>query len=55
MLMLEHLIFDTHAHYNDKAFDEDRDQVLSGLRTAGVGCVVNICSDVKSVGDTLAL
>ena len=23
-------IFDTHAHYDDKAFDEDRDELLDG-------------------------
>ena len=37
MLMMEQLIFDTHAHYNDEAFDEDREEVLSGLRAAGIG------------------
>ena len=25
------LIFDTHAHYDDEAFDPDRDAVLSAL------------------------
>ena len=25
-------IFDTHAHYDDAAFDDDRDTLLSGLR-----------------------
>ena len=26
------MIFDTHAHYDDEAFDEDRDRLLAGLR-----------------------
>lgn len=52
---MENLIFDTHAHYNDEAFHGDRDEVLSGLRTRGIGNVVNICSDLDSVAETLEL
>ena len=52
---MNHLIFDTHAHYNDDAFAEDRDEVLSGLRAHGIGAVVNICSDLESIGETLEL
>ena len=25
-------IFDTHAHYDDEAFDADREEVLAGLK-----------------------
>ena len=32
------MIFDTHAHYDDEAFDEDRDQLLSSMKDGGVGC-----------------
>ena len=49
------MLFDTHAHYDDEAFDEDREAVLSGLRAAGIGTVVNICSDLKSIPETLKL
>ena len=38
------MIFDTHAHYDDKAFDEDRDVLLSGMREQGIGRIVNIGS-----------
>ncbi len=34
------MIFDTHAHYYDDAFDADRDLVLSGLPAKGVELVV---------------
>ena len=34
------MIFDTHAHYDDEAFDPDRDAVLSALPAAGVGLVL---------------
>ena len=29
-------IFDTHSHYTDSAFDEDRDQVLDALPKEGI-------------------
>ena len=38
------MIFDTHAHYDDEAFDEDRDAVLTSLCEKGVSAVVNICA-----------
>ena len=38
------LIFDTHAHYTDEAFNEDREVILSGLKSNGVGMVMNACA-----------
>lgn len=35
------MLFDTHAHYDDDWFDEDRDALLSSLPEKGVGLVVN--------------
>lgn len=35
------MLFDTHAHYDDERFDEDREQLLSSLTEKGVGLVVN--------------
>lgn len=49
------MIFDTHAHYDDDAFDDDRDELLKSLRTEGIGNVVNIGSDVKSSEATVHL
>ena len=43
------MIFDTHAHYDDEAFDEDREEVLSSLQEKGVGTVVNICASPASL------
>lgn len=42
------MYFDTHAHYDDEWFDEDRDEVLSSLPEAGVSLVVNCGCDEKS-------
>ncbi len=38
------MIFDTHAHYNDRLFDEDRDELLSSMPENGVGLIMNACS-----------
>lgn len=35
------LIFDSHAHYDDTAFDEDRDALLAGFPKNGVEGVIN--------------
>ena len=48
-------IFDTHAHYDDEAFDADREEVLAGLKEQGVGTVVNVGASIASTKTTLAL
>ena len=49
------MIFDSHAHYDDEAFDDDREELLSSMEKAGVGTIVNVAADLKSVETTLAL
>lgn len=41
-------IFDTHAHYDDERFDEDREEVLKNIRAAGVEKAVNIGCNMAS-------
>ncbi len=41
-------IFDSHAHYNDTAFDADRDEVLNSLGEKGVSNVINCATDYNS-------
>jgi len=41
-------IFDTHSHYDDKAFDSDRDEILGGLLAKGIGKVVDVGADMPS-------
>lgn len=48
-------IFDTHAHYDDEAFDQDRDTLLHRLEAFGIGNVVNVAASVKSCRTTLEL
>lgn len=49
------MIFETHAHYDDEAFDEDRDIILKGLKAAGVDTVVNVGAGIESSVRTLEL
>ncbi|MCP1109970.1 TatD family hydrolase [Ohessyouella blattaphilus] len=44
------MIFDTHAHYDDEQFDEDRWAVLDGMTDAGVGTIVNVAASLDSCG-----
>lgn len=49
------MIFDTHAHYDDEAFDEDREAVLNSLADNGIGAVVNVGASIQSTKNTLEL
>lgn len=49
------MIFDTHAHYNDDAFDADRDALLSALPDKGVALVVCPGCDLESSRHCVAL
>lgn len=49
------MIFDSHAHYDDEAFDEDREELLSGMPLAGVSPIVNVGASLKGVSDTVKL
>lgn len=42
------MLFDTHAHYDDSAFDSDREEVLQALRPSGISLVVNPGCDIES-------
>ena len=49
------MIFDTHAHYYDDAFDPDRDALLSSLPERGVALVVCPGCDLESSEQSIAL
>jgi len=49
------MIFETHAHYEDKAFDEDRDQLLASLPKNGIDYVVNVGSDPDTLDKILEI
>ena len=41
-------IFDTHAHYDDEAFDSDRESLISSLKDRGVVGIVSCGCDISS-------
>lgn len=49
------MIFDTHAHYDDEAFDEDRDELLKSMQPGGIGCIVNVGASLRGVRATYDL
>lgn len=49
------MIFDTHAHYDDEAFDEDRAALLGGMLQGGVGRIVNVGASMKTSAATIEL
>ena len=49
------MIFDTHAHYDDEAFDDDREALLESLADQGIQAVTNVAASLKSCETTLAL
>lgn len=48
-------IFETHAHYDDEAFDQDRELLLESMEQQGIGTVVNVCASIGQFGRTVAL
>ena len=42
------MLFDTHAHYDDERFDEDRDTLLASMPENNVGLILNPGCDVES-------
>lgn len=49
------MIFDTHAHYDDEAFDGDRETLLNGMEKNGIGTIVNIGASMESSRATVKL
>lgn len=49
------MIFETHAHYDDEAFIDDRDAVLKRVVDSGVTYIMNVGSNMESTEETLEL
>lgn len=49
------MIFETHAHYEDKAFDEDREKLLEEIVLSGVERIVDVASSIKTCHRILEL
>ena len=49
------MLFDTHAHMNDPAFDEDREEMILGLKDRETDFVMNVGCCLDSSKDCIAL
>ena len=49
------MIFDSHAHYDDEAFNEDREAILNSLPKNGISPIVNVSAQLSGVTATVEL
>ena len=49
------MIFDTHAHYDDEQFNEDRVELLNSMEEQGIGTIVNVSAAYNSCRKVIAL
>lgn len=48
-------IFDSHAHYDDEQFDDDREELLEGMNQGGVEYIVNVGASLDTVKKTVEI
>lgn len=53
--MLEYKIFETHAHYDDEWYDEDRKELLSRLLDTDISFITNIGADIETSKNSVKL
>lgn len=49
------MIFESHAHYEDEKFNDDREELLKSLAEKGIGYVVNVASSLSTIKKTVQL
>lgn len=49
------MIVETHAHYDDKAFDQDREALLTSMKENKISYIVNVGASIESSKSTIAL
>lgn len=49
------MIFESHAHYDDEAFNEDRETLLTSMQENGIGTIINVGASIASTQSTIAL
>ncbi len=49
------MIFETHAHYEDKQFDADRDALLESMYENGISRIVNVGSTIETTKKSIEL
>ena len=49
------MIFETHAHYDDAQFEEDREELLGKMQDAGIGRIINVGASIESSKTSLEI
>ena len=49
------MIFDTHAHYDDEAFDEDRERLIEEISQSNISKIVNVGANLSTSENSVAL
>lgn len=49
------MLIDSHAHLDDEAFNEDREELIQKIREAGIEYVMNIAASLSSIKSSIAL
>lgn len=49
------MIFESHAHYDDRQFDSDRETLLLSMQKNGIETIINVGADFQGCKDTLEL
>lgn len=49
------MIFESHAHYDDEAFNEDRETLLASMQENGIGTIINVGASIASTQSTITL
>ena len=49
------MIFESHAHFDDRRFDDDRNQLLADMPEHGIGRILNVGASIESTKRTIEL
>ena len=49
------MIFETHAHYDDESFNDDREALIRSLPEKGIGRIINVGASIETTKTTLEL
>lgn len=49
------MLFDSHAHLDDRRYDKDRDDIIAHAYENGVKRIINVGADVKSINTSVEL
>lgn len=52
---MEAMIFESHAHYDDEQFEEDRGALLNSMQENGIGTIINVGATFQSCKEVVQL